>query len=464
MRRFAKLMVVLSLAAGGCMQSRPTSNLACAYRAIPMAVNDGQVPPPVAQTPITTNDIFGTELEKVIEKRATPAPAPAAQTAGKVAVGAPSAPPNFLVLSGGSQHGAFGAGFFRGLKSVPTFDMVTGVSTGSLQSSLLFLANQPVPKDRTYGWVDGPLASEIKPGTSNVGDLALAFSIDKEGDIATPTGGGILGGLSQGALATFGPLEARLKAIISPDTLRAIRAERDKGRALFVGVVNLDDGKAYAIDLTELASRVDLPAWAGKTSDLQDCYVKALVASSSVTPSAYPVSLTIQDGNSTRTNMYMDGGARFGVFLDQILRSLGQSVHKDSKVTLIVNGVLYATPWTSGGKPVDKWSSLTVTARAVQLLETQVYNFSVASAENFGTSHGGLDMAFISTEGLAPGAVQPDQFVFRGKTCAEWTTVDNEKKPLEFHPNYMACLSEYGRSRGAAGAWNRQVAKPAGAL
>src|SRR4051794_33546846 len=44
-----------------------------------------------------------------------------------------------LVLSGGSQHGAFGAGFFRGLAQVPEYDVVTGVSTGALMSTPIFL-------------------------------------------------------------------------------------------------------------------------------------------------------------------------------------------------------------------------------------------------------------------------------------------------------------------------------------
>ncbi|MEI9928742.1 MAG: hypothetical protein WDN44_15010 [Sphingomonas sp.] len=134
---------------------------------------------------------------------------------------------------------------------------------------------------------------------------------------------------------------------------------------------------------------------------------------------------------------------------------------KDAKVTLIVNGVLYAPRWTDGGKPVQKWSSLTVSSRAVSLLETQVYQFSVASAADFGVSHGGLDMAFISTQGLASGAIDPNNYVFRGKTCADWNAIDDQQKPLEFHPNYMACLSDYGRSRGAAEAWNRQIGAPA---
>lgn len=46
---------------------------------------------------------------------------------------------DLLLLSGGGQHGAYGAGFLRGWRSrtdapMPAFDLVTGVSTGSLQA------------------------------------------------------------------------------------------------------------------------------------------------------------------------------------------------------------------------------------------------------------------------------------------------------------------------------------------
>jgi predicted acylesterase/phospholipase RssA len=446
-------VALLGLALGGCMQPRPPAIAACAYRAVPLRVDSGH--PQVmlgANIPPGQND-FAAELARDILSRVAAPRTGGANTEDRTV----PPPPQFLVLSGGSQHGAFGAGLFYGMKQVPRYDVVTGISTGSLLSTFLFLANSPVPKDRTYGWVDGPLAATIKPGVSNTGDLALAYSISKEGDVATPASGGILGGLSKGALATFGPLEARLKALLSPETLHQIAQENAAHRKLFVGVVNLDDGQGYAIDMTELASRIDTPAWSGKTDTLQDCYVQALVASSSVPPSAYPVSLSIADAGSVRTNMYMDGGARFGVFLQQIEQATDASVAKNTQVTVVVNGVLYSGPWLQDGKPVDKWSSLTAAARAVSLLENQVYRFSVASAENYGIQRGGLSMAFISNEGLPPGSEDPDAHVFNGKSCADWTAIDDVQKPLEFHPNYMSCLSDYGRTRGVAEQWNRRI-------
>ncbi|MEZ0244882.1 MAG: patatin-like phospholipase family protein [Sphingomonas sp.] len=441
------------------MHTRPAPIGQCAYRAIPLSVDSGGLQPTRPETTARPDpDALTAELRGVASaQQASRLTAPAGSAA--------TSPPEYLVLSGGSQHGAFGAGFFHGLPSIPSYDVVTGVSTGSLQATFLFLANQPVPKDRTYAWVDGPLADMIKPGQSNAGDLALAYSIAKEGDIVTPNKGGFLGGLAEGALANFGPLRVRLKAILSPGTFRAIAEQgaAPYNRKLFVGTVNLDDGRGYAIDLTELASRIDTPAWKGRFNELQDCYADALIASSSVPPAAYPVSLEIKDGQGTRTNLYMDGGARFGVFLEPILGALGDPVAKDARVDVIVNGSLYGDNWTgANGQPVQKWSSLTVAMRAVDILENQVYRFSVATTEQFGLQHGGVRMAFISNQNLAPGAVEPDDYVFRGKTCAAWNIIDNLQKPMEFHPNYMACLSDYGRSRGATEQWNWVKGRHAG--
>ncbi len=51
---------------------------------------------------------------------------------------------DILLLSGGGQNGAYGAGFLRGWRTrpdqpMPEFDLITGVSTGALQSTFALL-------------------------------------------------------------------------------------------------------------------------------------------------------------------------------------------------------------------------------------------------------------------------------------------------------------------------------------
>jgi predicted acylesterase/phospholipase RssA len=55
-------------------------------------------------------------------------------------------PENVLILSGGDQDGAFGSGILRGWRAAPggrpTFDVVTGVSTGALMATFAFLGEE----------------------------------------------------------------------------------------------------------------------------------------------------------------------------------------------------------------------------------------------------------------------------------------------------------------------------------
>ena len=118
-----------------------------------------------------------------------------------------------VVLSGGGAHGTFGAGLLLGLQDVGALpeeaQIVTGISTGALQATFVFLARQPVPADRTYGWLNpGALAVHALPGAtgalppvpghSSLEDLALAYAIHDEAEIAHLTVPGSSGLLTKG--------------------------------------------------------------------------------------------------------------------------------------------------------------------------------------------------------------------------------------------------------------------------
>ena len=198
-----------------------------------------------------------------------------------------------LILSGGSQHGAFGAGFFAGMgekkpgptkDGVPDYIFVTGVSTGSLVSTLVFLANEPIEAGRTYPrYMKGT-------GISNLEDNESIFSVDEEGRIIHPWSGGVLEGVTKGSLATFSPLRSLIFGMLSDATLLDIRtAHRVGHRHLLIGVTNLETGDGYAIDLTQY---VDDAIGRGVPTDaVRTCYIDALLASSSVPPGMPPVSL-----------------------------------------------------------------------------------------------------------------------------------------------------------------------------
>lgn len=460
--RSLALLAAAGLSLAGCTQPRPKPIAGCNY-----AMRTIDVTPEWQarqRRAVAENALRGAAADPLAEALRARRLGKQRLMATPGAAAAPIEPDRFLALSGGGQHGAFGAGFFYGMAgqgALPSWDIVTGVSTGSLQSTLLFLANQKVPGDRDYpAWVDGPLSGRegatgfvVKPGTSNVGDLVLAYSILKEADLLRVRAGGAgLGAVRKGSSATFGPLRARLLKIMSLDTLRLVAEEGAKNRRLLVGVSNLDDGKAYAIDLTALVAPMASHSLSVADEErIHGCYVDALLASASVPPGVPPVTLQ----SPAKTEMYMDGGARFGMFLQPQIEAFDAAGPGGrAEITLMVNTSMNPGSWSGTDAPMQRWSAVTAALRAVDLMETQVYSFSAAQVEGLGLRYGWLRMASLTT---APGGEAPDDHVFYGRSCAQWQAIDAQAKPLQFYPWYMACTADYGRSRGATQQWNHRV-------
>jgi hypothetical protein len=384
-----------------------------------------------------------------------------------------------IVLSGGSENGAFGAGLFLGLQDIGQFPgepaAVTGVSTGALQSTFVFLAGQRVPGDRDYGWIDRSAAPlHALPGVlhsppllerrSNLEDLALAYSIAHEGQILKVSPTRLLSVATNGTEAVFTPLRARLLGLISRQTITDVATQACRGRVLLVGVADVDDGNGYALDMTALALRAfNDSAQPVRMEPVRQTYVSALLASSSVPVGALPVSLLYRELSAdddaaesrVRHHLFIDGGARFGVF--------APDAADGDTVTLVVNTTLATKPWTPGDPdhPTTTWSIATLALRAVNdLLENQVYQLSVGKVEQ-AARH--LRMAYISNQNLhgPDGKVPqaPDEYPYGANTCSQWYTQDQKQAdPLQFYPNYMACLLDYGRARGQQpGPWNLVV-------
>jgi hypothetical protein len=451
------LFSALSLLVAACAHVRPQAVADCRLRAIPMFVGTTHprelAPPGAALAPIAAP---ASPLDQFMSNALV-------QSRDLTEANAPS---EVLVLSGGSQHGLFGTGFFLGRPSIPAYRIVTGVSTGSLQSTMFFLANQPVATDRTYPADRGFDPQAIPVGRSNLQDFAASSLVTQESSLLKVSSGGVLGGLLSGAEASLDPLKQRIYGLISPQTLEQISEQQKQGRRLLVGVTDLDDGNGYAIDLTELAGRIKPDSTPAQIDTIRRCYVDTLMASSSVPLGAYPVTLSIQvwPTSEVRNDLFVDGGARYGVFLKQIENSI-QTANKakaaatapapPTNVTLIVNGTMYSSPWTDkNGARVAKWSALTLGFRSIDMLENQVYRFSVDQVESAALAGGTLKMAFISNEGLPAGSEDPDQHTYKGRSCAEWSAEDDRAGVKEFHPHYMACLLDYGKSRGEREPWN----------
>lgn len=189
----------------------------------------------------------------------------------------PDAPTiDVLIVSGGGDWGAFGAGFLQGWKEVPAteplampeFDVVTGVSTGALIAPFAFLAT-----DSALDRIEQLYRNPQKDWVKNRWPLYFLPS-----------------NLS---FAEVPGLERELRQTLTLDMVREIAASSGSGRALFVNTTNLDDAGARVFDLIDEAKR------AAESGDLSRIH-SVMLASAGI-PGAFPYREI--DGE-----MYVDGG------------------------------------------------------------------------------------------------------------------------------------------------------------
>lgn len=359
-----------------------------------------------------------------------------------------------LFMSGGGQHGAFGAGLLKGwqLKAgkLPPFAVVTGVSTGSILSTYAFVGD---------------------------GDAAVSgYTITSESQLLHPyvkpkgEGLGASAGLTllrKGAIANLDPLRTRLSTALTDDMLNAVAKGEDDGRKLFVGVVDVDSGEAVALDLTDLGKRWrDAGTDQAKRDKIKTCYVEAILASSSAPVAAPPVFI---DGR-----MYVDGGARFGVFSDEVGKAIvdrqaAGGLGEPATTYVIINGsqtIKALCPWASclaGGPPPAttsdqphvKWNFLNLALRSEDILVNQVYRFSADKIKSQADNQGRLfQFLKIDDDITAFKMALPDTGDSAAHDCGYWSNWDHDRSnPVQFYPHYMKCLIGYGEARAAKQEW-----------
>jgi predicted acylesterase/phospholipase RssA len=144
---------------------------------------------------------------------------------------------DLLLLSGGGQHGAFGAGFLRGWASrdvdpMPRFDLVSGISTGSLQAPFALLGT-PAALD-TIAALYRAAVDRIAP------TFDWWFWIRRTGGIVNTSRS-----------------ERSLRTTVTPALRAQLQVEFDAGRQLLTATTDMDLGIGRLWDVAAVLGRDD---------------------------------------------------------------------------------------------------------------------------------------------------------------------------------------------------------------
>lgn len=234
---------------------------------------------------------------------------------------------NVLVLSGGAEWGAYGAGFLNGLygqKPSPPgeiplgdFDFVSGISTGAIMSTEAWLAiiyGRDPAGGPNYGLQQLANLYQVSDSQLFIAKNPLLSIVFSNGAM-DPIG---LQAIVRQRVNTYLPV---LRSDTAPDQVE-------------VGAVNVRNGNLYSFDLKAMARSDDPHAL--------DCYSGAILASSAI-PLGFPPRYI--DGYP-----YFDGGVRFLAYFDDVLLKLKQSGRNVAlNLVVVVNGNQSAND--PGGSP-----------------------------------------------------------------------------------------------------------------
>ena len=282
---------------------------------------------------------------------------------------------NYLALSGGGDDGAFGAGLLVGWSkqgSRPSFNLVTGISTGALIAPFAYLGKEydPVLKD---------VYTNIKPK-----------------DVYVERG--ILSGIFSDGLADSAPLYQLISKYVDANFLQKIAYEYNtNGRWLLIGTTNIDAGQPVIWNMGRIASI--------GTPESLELFRRIMLASASIPGAVPPVMFDFLVDQQVFQEMHVDGGASTQVFLYPSsaaakAKELGLKRRTNRQVFIIRNSRLDPR-WNETER-----RTLSVAGRAItQLIQTQgigdlyrIYNTTQNDQVGFNLAYIGSDFNEPHTE------------------------------------------------------------------
>jgi predicted patatin/cPLA2 family phospholipase len=307
---------------------------------------------------------------------------------------------SFLAISGGSSEGAYGAGVLKGWSARgdrPRFEVVTGVSTGSLAAPFAFL---------------GPAY-----------DATLEEIYTRYGDNDLFRSKGVAGLLGD-SLYDTAPLRRLIERYADDALLDAIAVEHRKGRRLLVQTTNLDAERPVVWDLGAIAAR--------RNPGRRQLFVDILLASAAIPAVFPPVRVHVVSHGRVYDELHVDGGVTAQIFFAPPGLDLNGAARRhfghERRLSLYVirNGKL---------GPEYKASEQSVLALASRSITTLVKYQSLANITTLSEVARQMkaDFAF---------AAVPESFA--------------EKPRSEFDPAYMQALFKVGYTDALHGAaWRK---------
>lgn len=313
---------------------------------------------------------------------------------------APDAPMpqiQLLAVSGGGENGAFGAGLLCGWTeqgSRPTFELVTGVSTGALTAPFAYLGPRYDPQLRA-------VYTELSP--EHV--LEKRF---------------ISAALLDDALADNSPLFMTIARYLNERMMADLAQSYDEGRLLLIGTTNLDAQQPVIWNIGAIAK-------SGHPKAL-DTIRRVLLASAAI-PGAFPPTMfeVTVDGVPYQ-EMHVDGGAFSQAFLypPAVMRMRQERLARGQQVVPAVAYII------RNGRLDPEWAvverrTLGIVGRAISTMITVGgYNDVIKMYVSTQRDHIGFNLAYIGSD------------------------FTNEL-PEPFDPEYMRALFDYGYAKARAG-------------